>query len=506
MVNAKPPPVAVTDGERARLAAWAVDPAAGALALRARIVLACAAGPPGQPGGRPASAVAAELGLSRDTVRKWRSRFLAQRLAGLRDAPRPGAPRTITDEQAARVIARALLEAPPASHRRWSTRLMAAETGMSQSAVSRIWRQAGLAGGAGWPRVGDRGDAMLAGAAPAVRPGTGTPGPPGCEKGSFSPGPGRLDFVRIGDNVRMDDVQAGFQRPGGPQESPVPGERAAEEQASGEWASSEEASGQRALGEQTWGPRAPGEWAESGEVREDMTAREIPSPVRPSAGPIGTRDGQRADLPPGRYFDREESWLRFNQRVLELAEDETLPLLERVRFLSIFANNLDEFFMVRVAGRMRRMATGLPVESMTGLPPEEVLTRTLEKARELSVRHAEDYARSVLPALGEEGIEVVRWKELSASEQEDLHRLFRERIYPVLTPLIVDPAHPFPYISGLSLSLAVMVADPGTGATMFARVKVPPLLPRFLAVSQYRFVPLEDVIAAHLTELFAGLE
>jgi polyphosphate kinase len=120
-------------------------------------------------------------------------------------------------------------------------------------------------------------------------------------------------------------------------------------------------------------------------------------------------DERHADLPPGRYFDREESWLRFNQRVLELAEDDSLYLLERVRFLSIFASNLDEFFMVRVAGRMRRMAAGLPVESMTGLPSEEVLTRTLEKPRELSVRHADCYARSVLPALGEKGIEVLRW-------------------------------------------------------------------------------------------------
>ncbi|HEX3753096.1 MAG TPA: hypothetical protein VHW06_21180, partial [Streptosporangiaceae bacterium] len=139
-------------------------------------------------------------------------------------------------------------------------------------------------------------------------------------------------------------------------------------------------------------------------------------------------------LPTHRYLDREESWLRFNQRVLELAEDESLPLLERVRFLSIFASNLDEFFMVRVAGRMRRMATGLPVESMTGRPPEEVLSRTLGLARELSLRHAEDYARSIQPALAEEGIEVLRWKELSADEQADLQRLFRERIYPVLTP------------------------------------------------------------------------
>ncbi len=212
------------------------------------------------------------------------------------------------------------------------------------------------------------------------------------------------------------------------------------------------------------------------------------------------------ELPADRYFDREESWLRFNQRVLELAEDEALPLLERVRFLAIFASNLDEFFMVRVAGRMRRMATGLPVEGVTGLPPDQILANTLRTAQELSLRHAEAFNRAVLPALAAEGIEILRWKELSSTEQESLHRLFRERIYPVLTPLIVDPAHPFPYISGLSLSLAVMIADARTGATMFARVKVPPLLPRFLTVAQRRFVPLEDVIAAHLTELFSGLE
>jgi polyphosphate kinase len=211
-------------------------------------------------------------------------------------------------------------------------------------------------------------------------------------------------------------------------------------------------------------------------------------------------------LPDGRFLDREESWLRFNQRVLELAEDPSTPLLERVRFLSIFASNLDEFFMVRVAGRIRRMATGLPVEGASGLSPEAILNNTLETARELSLRHAEAFRASVMPALADHGIEILRWKELSADEQENLHRLFRERIYPVLTPLLVDPAHPFPYISGLSLSLAVMIADARTGTTMFARVKVPPLLPRFLALPQRRFVPLEDVIAAHLTELFAGLD
>jgi polyphosphate kinase len=152
------------------------------------------------------------------------------------------------------------------------------------------------------------------------------------------------------------------------------------------------------------------------------------------------------------------------------------------------------------------MATGLPVEGASGKPPGQILANTLETARELSLRHAECFGNAVLPALADQGIEVLRWKELSATEQEELHRLFRERIYPVLTPLLVDPAHPFPYVSGLSLSLAVMIADARTGATMFARVKVPPLLPRFLTVAKHRFVPLEDVIAAHLTELFAGLD
>jgi polyphosphate kinase len=211
-------------------------------------------------------------------------------------------------------------------------------------------------------------------------------------------------------------------------------------------------------------------------------------------------------LPAGRFLDREESWLRWNQRVLELAEDETVPLLERVRFLAIFASNLDEFFMVRVAGRMRRMAAGLPVESTSGRTSREILQNTLQTARELALRHSKAFAASVQPALSSAGIEILRWKELSASEQDELHTLFRDRVYPVLTPLIVDPAHPFPYISGLSLSLAVMIADPRTGGTMFARVKVPPLLPRFIALAQRRFVPLEDVIAAHLGELFVGLD
>jgi len=223
--------------------------------------------------------------------------------------------------------------------------------------------------------------------------------------------------------------------------------------------------------------------------------------------PAAVRGGAGSDmLPPGRYLDREESWLRFNQRVLELAEDQAIPLLERVRFLAIFASNLDEFFMVRVAGRVRRMAAGLPVESASGLPPGQVLENTLQTARELASRHAACFSDSVLPALAAEGIGILQWRQLAAGEQEKLRQLFRERIYPVLTPLVVDPAHPFPYISGLSLSLAAMIANPRTATTMFARVKVPPLLPRLMTVAPYRFVLLEDVIAAHLPELFKGLD
>ncbi len=246
--------------------------------------------------------------------------------------------------------------------------------------------------------------------------------------------------------------------------------------------------------------QAPGLALGSGQGPEVATEGALVSADRP-----GQAEGA-GELPRDRYLDREESWLRFNQRVLELAEDESLALLERVRFLSIFASNLDEFFMVRVAGRMRRMAAGLPVERASGHSPAQILENTLDFAGELTRRQAECFSDSVLPALEREGIEILRWKELEQSEQEQLQKLFRERIYPVLTPLVVDPAHPFPYISGLSLSLAVMIADPETGTTMFARVKVPPLLPRFLTVAPNRFVPLEDVIAAHLPDLFAGLD
>ncbi|MEU6039906.1 RNA degradosome polyphosphate kinase [Actinomadura sp. NPDC047616] len=221
--------------------------------------------------------------------------------------------------------------------------------------------------------------------------------------------------------------------------------------------------------------------------------------------PGHARRGEEA-LPEDRYLDREESWLRFNQRVLELAEDPGLPLLERVRFLSIFASNLDEFFMVRVAGLARRMATGLAVQSASGRQPREVLERISAVAHELMLRHAVAFHEEICPALAKEGIDILRWDELAQTEQERLRRLFRDRIYPVLTPLVVDSAHPFPYISGLSLNLAVIVRDPERDGTLFARVKVPPLLPRFIEASPNRFTPLEDVIAAHLGQLFVGME
>ncbi|MEV0630086.1 RNA degradosome polyphosphate kinase [Nonomuraea wenchangensis] len=211
-------------------------------------------------------------------------------------------------------------------------------------------------------------------------------------------------------------------------------------------------------------------------------------------------------LPQERFLNREESWLQFNERVLELAEDSALPLLERVRFLAIFASNLDEFFRVRVAGLKRRMATGLLLRTKSGLKPREELIRIAGVADALARRHAAVFHDKICPQLAGEGIEIVRWDDLDREERTELRKLFRERIRPVLTPLAVDPAHPFPYISGLSLNLAVLVRNPATDHTVFARVKVPSQLPRFILASKDRFVPLEDVIAAHLGQLFKGME
>src|SRR4051794_9907720 len=213
-----------------------------------------------------------------------------------------------------------------------------------------------------------------------------------------------------------------------------------------------------------------------------------------------------------RFLDRELSWLRLNQRVLELAEDEALPLLERVRFTAIFTSNLDEFFMVRVAGLKRRIAAGLAVRAASGLLPRDVLEAIWAKSRDLSERHARLFTERLVPELSEVGIQLVRWGDLDREEQKVCKKLFKDRIFPVLTPLAVDPAHPFPYISGLSLNLAVTVRDPEGRTERFARVKVPNNVPRLVRVSTddpaagVLFLPIEDLIAAHLGKLFTGIE
>jgi polyphosphate kinase len=217
-------------------------------------------------------------------------------------------------------------------------------------------------------------------------------------------------------------------------------------------------------------------------------------------------DVEAEDLPPDRFLDRELSWLHFNTRVLELAEDASLPLLERVRFLAIFASNLDEFFMVRVAGLKRRMAAGVAVRAASGLMPREVLQQIWGTTSALMHRHAALFRDEIVPALTKEGIDVVRWDDLTREEQKRCKKLFKERLFPVLTPLAVDPAQPFPYISGLSLNIAVLVRNPQTGKEHFARVKVPPIFSRFVHVGEQRFVPLEDVISEHLTRLFPGMD
>ncbi|MGY1602984.1 RNA degradosome polyphosphate kinase [Geodermatophilus sp. SYSU D00815] len=215
-------------------------------------------------------------------------------------------------------------------------------------------------------------------------------------------------------------------------------------------------------------------------------------------------------LPPDRFLNRELSWLDFNARVLELAEDETNPLLERVKFLAIFAGNLDEFFMVRIAGLKRRQSTGLTVRSPDGLTIREQLARVIERTQDLVHRHANVFLKDVAPRLEDAGIRFVHWEDLSDTDAMRLREYFRDQVFPVLTPLAVDPAHPFPYISGLSLNLAVSVREPEAGTTHFARVKVPNNVPRFVPVGQVgggaTFLPLEDLIAAHLPQLFPGLE
>jgi polyphosphate kinase len=233
----------------------------------------------------------------------------------------------------------------------------------------------------------------------------------------------------------------------------------------------------------------------------------------PSAPPAVTRpDTHTVDLPEDRYVNRELSWLDFNARVLALAEDSSQPLLERAKFLAIFASNLDEFYMVRVAGLKRRDETGLLVRSADGLTPREQLAYIRKRNQELVEQHSTAMIDHVLPELAKHGIRIVSWRDLDDSERLRLSNYFSDQIFPVLTPLAVDPAHPFPYISGLSLNLAVTVRDPEDGTRRFARVKVPDNVPRLIRIETNRnaadatFLPLEELIATHLGELFAGME
>ena len=206
--------------------------------------------------------------------------------------------------------------------------------------------------------------------------------------------------------------------------------------------------------------------------------------------------------------DREMSWLSFDQRVLELAEDESTPALERLRFLAISSSNLDEFFMVRVATLMSKIENDMTAANVAGHRPKELLALISTKVNELVTRQSSALHQSILPTLKKQGIEFVTWQDLDETESAYVAKLFQDRIFPVLTPLAVDPTHPFPYISGLSLNLAVIVKNPTTQEEFFARVKVPEVLPRFIATAKVgatRFLPLEDLIAIHLQELFPGM-
>ncbi|RZQ64672.1 RNA degradosome polyphosphate kinase [Amycolatopsis suaedae] len=252
-------------------------------------------------------------------------------------------------------------------------------------------------------------------------------------------------------------------------------------------------------------PTGEGELAQP-RHQEKHSVPSAPPAVTPVVAPLAD------SLPDDRYFNRELSWQDFNARVLALAEDSSQPLLERVKFLAIFASNLDEFYMVRVAGLKRRDETGLSVRSADGLTPREQLAYIAKRNQDLVERHTGAFEEELRPLLEQEGIRIVGWADLDDPDRLRLSNYFSDQVFPVLTPLAVDPAHPFPYISGLSLNLAVTVRDPEGGTERFARVKVPNNVPRLIRVEQRReertatFLPLEELISAHLGELFTGME
>ena len=212
---------------------------------------------------------------------------------------------------------------------------------------------------------------------------------------------------------------------------------------------------------------------------------------------------------PSNYQDRELSWLDFDTRVLELSEDSTIPLLERLRFLAIFSSNLDEFFMVRVASIKAKIERGSTTINSAGYAPKELLDLVLKRTQVLVNIQAERFRDEIVPELRKEGIEFLKISEVTDSEREDLKNYYNNRIFPVLTPLVVDPSHPFPYISGLSLNIGVNIESSEDHDISFARVKVPSNLPRFIRTSdanKIRFVLIDDLIAEHLPELFPGVK
>jgi polyphosphate kinase len=219
------------------------------------------------------------------------------------------------------------------------------------------------------------------------------------------------------------------------------------------------------------------------------------------------RDASTRDAATGRYINRELSWLDFNERVLALAEDEHRPLLERARFVAIFSANLDEFFQIRVAGLSEQVKAGWASTTPDGMTAGDQLAAIRSRVQALVDRQSRVISEQLVPALDAAKISIVQWGDLTKEDRQYLEATFRDRVFPVLTPLSVDPAHPFPYISHLSLNLAVVVRDKVTQVRRFARVKVPPLLPRFIALPDgVRFIPLEELIGANVVALFPGMD
>ena len=276
---------------------------------------------------------------------------------------------------------------------------------------------------------------------------------------------------------------------------------------------------------------APGSAPSAGPAAGSGSAPSAPSSLRTAGGADAAASAASADtaqvepedlLPPlesfkDRFIDRELTWLDFNERVLEQAEDHTLPLLERAWFLSIFSSNLDEFYMVRVAGLMRRIKAGITPVRASGLDAHQVLAQVTSRTKELTARQAALFQEDIRPALAERNVKILGWDELNSDQQERLTRYFRHQIYPVLTPLAVDPSHPFPYISGLSLNLAVILRNPRSGKEHFARIKVPDSLPRLIQVPGRELdaadkaagcavIPMEVVVGQHLDHLFPGMD